>query len=134
MSRYLLDTNIVSHFVRDPFSPIGERIRALSPGEGCISAIVAAELRFGAEKSGSKVLARRIDELTETIQTEPFETPADQIYADIRCALEAAGTPIGAFDMLIAAHALALDAVLVTDNTREFERVPGLRLENWLRG
>lgn len=95
--------------------------------------IVAAELRFGGAKKGSPKLAARIDGVLERMIVLPFEPPADLHYAALRVALEAGGRPIGANDMLIAAHALALDAVLVSDNTREFERVPGLTVENWPR-
>ena len=97
------------------------------------SIIAAAEIRFGAAKRGSARLAQQAETVLSGMDVRAFNAPAEHAYADTRSALEAAGTPIGAFDMLIAAHALALDAILVTDNTREFERVPGLKIENWLR-
>lgn len=97
------------------------------------SVIVAAEIRFGAAKRGSARLSRQAEVILGDMSVRPFDVPADQAYADIRRALEVAGKPIGANDLLIAAHALSLDATLVTDNTREFERVPGLKIENWLR-
>ena len=134
MSRYLLDTNILSDLMRNPRGTVRLAMDRI-PGELVFTSIVvAAEIRFGAAKRGSARLSRQAEIVLAGMTVEPFAPPADQAYADLRCALEAAGTPIGAFDMLIAAHALALDAILVTDNTREFGRVPGLKLENWLRG
>lgn len=129
---YLLDTNILSDIVRNPRSPTARRVRGLGPGAACTSVIVAAEARFGLLKKSSTALAARLDELFELIDVIPFEPPADRIYAEIRVELERAGTPIGANDLWIAAHALALDCTLVTANEREFRRVPGLKVENWL--
>lgn len=97
------------------------------------SIIVAAELRYGAAKRAPVRLTRQLEAVLGVIEILPFEAPADVRYGELRVALEAAGTPIGANDLLIAAQAVALDMVLVTDNTREFERVAGLRVENWLR-
>lgn len=129
---YLLDTNIVSDIVRHPIGLPARRLRASQAGAVLTSIIVAAEARFGLLKKSSTALRGRLDELFDQVEVVPFETPADQRYAEIRVALEHAGTPIGANDMLIAAHALALDCTLVTANEREFRRVPGLRVENWL--
>lgn len=96
------------------------------------SIVVAAELRFGVMKKGSDRLARQIDVILTALDVLPWDAPFDESYAQIRTNLEAGGQLIGANDMLIAAHAAGLDAVLVTDNTREFARVSGLRYENWL--
>jgi tRNA(fMet)-specific endonuclease VapC len=95
--------------------------------------IVACEVRFGAAKSGSRRLAKRLDQLLQEITQLPLEPPVARHYADIRAHLERRGTPIGPNDLFIAAHARALDAVLVTDNEREFSRVPRLSVENWRR-
>jgi len=133
MERYLLDTNILSNAIRDPRGRIAERIDQTSRGATCTSIIVAAELRFGALKRGSTRLTLRVAELLETLDVLAFEPPADIAYAEIRTRLEQAGRPIGGNNMLIAAHALALDLTLVTANEREFSRVPDLRIENWLR-
>ena len=95
--------------------------------------IVAAELRFGARKKGSAALARQLDAVLGVLQILPLEIPVDEAYAGLRATLEAAGTMIDANDTLIGAHALSLDMILVTDNVREFERIPGLVVENWLR-
>ena len=133
MSQYLLDTNIFSAVIRDPRGPIAGRIARAGQGTICTSIIVAAELRFGEIKRASPRLMVRVAELLDRLDVLAFEAPANATYADLRARLERAGTPIGANDMLIAAHALALDATLVTANDREFSRIPQLRIENWLR-
>jgi len=97
------------------------------------SVVVASELRFGARKKDSSVLTDRVDQLLASIEVAPLEIGVDRIYADIRQALESSGQLIGANDLFIAAHALEQEATLVTDNVAEFERVPGLQIENWLR-
>ena len=93
---------------------------------------VAAELRFGAEKSGSSKLADRIDLILSALEILPVEAPADRHYGEIREQLARQGTPIGPNDLLIAAQALALNLTVVTANVQEFSRVPGLGVENWL--
>jgi tRNA(fMet)-specific endonuclease VapC len=133
MWRYLLDTNILSAAIRNPVSRLARRITRLGQPQVCTSIIVAAELRYGAAKSGSARLVRRVDELLTDFDVLPLQAPADAVYAQLRARLESTGTLIGPHDFLIAAHTLALDLVLVTDNEREFSRVPGLRIENWLR-
>lgn len=133
MERYLLDTNILSDAIRAPKGRVAQRIRYVGPGVACTSIIVAAELRYGAAKRRSRRLTVRVTDLLDTLQVIPFEPPADIAYGDLRTHLEQAGTPIGTSDMLIAAHALSLGLTLVTDNEREFARVSGLRIENWLR-
>ena len=132
MDRYLLDTNTLSDAIRNPRGTVAQRITAAQRGTTCTSIIVAAELRFGALIRRSARLTARVDELLVTIDVLPFEAPADLVYAGIRAELESAGWPIGANDLLIAAHALALDLTLVSANEREFARVPGLRLQNWV--
>ncbi len=116
--------------MRDPASPLGERLRRDQPPT---SVIVLAELRFGVLRSGSQRLARRLIEVMRPLEVIAFEPPAEARYAEVRLHLQRRGELIGSNDMLIAAHALALDMTLVTANQREFERVPGLRVENWLR-
>ena len=135
-ARYLLDTNLLSDLVQNPQGRAARKIATLAAGERDLlatSIVVAAELRDGVAKSGSPVLAGRVDQLLEAIEILPLEAKADLQYGRIRVQLEKAGTPIGGNDLLIAAHVLAIDAVLVTDNVREFKRVKGLRVENWLR-
>ncbi len=131
--RYLLDTNIVSDIVRNPRSSAARQLRRVGMADVCISIIVAAELRFGLARGGSSETAQKIVQALGQFSIMPFEDPADHHYADIRSLLEKAGNVIGANDLLIAAHALALGCILVTDNEREFARVPGLVIENWLR-
>ncbi|WP_097093775.1 type II toxin-antitoxin system VapC family toxin [Novosphingobium sp. Chol11] len=130
---YLLDTNILSNLVRHPQGVIGARITALPADAVATSIIVASELRFGAERRGSERLTTQLEGILQRLPVLPLADNADRHYGALRAALERNGTPIGANDMFIAAHALALDATLVTDNIREFNRVPGLRVENWLR-
>lgn len=130
--RYLLDTNIISDLVRRPRGKVASRIAEVGEDSICTSIIVAAELRYGAEKSGSKQLSERVDLLLSALEILPLEPPADRRYGELRQHLTRRGIPIGPNDLLIAAHALAADVTLVTANTREFERVPSLRVENWL--
>lgn len=131
--RYLLDTNIVSHLYKFPDGAVANRVRDLESGELGTSIIVAAELRFGYTKAGSARLERVIEETLENFEIAPWDSPADMAYARIRTLLERAGRKIGQNDMLIAAHAVALGATMVTQNEREFVRVPGLEVENWLQ-
>jgi tRNA(fMet)-specific endonuclease VapC len=131
--RYLADTNILSDLIRNPRGEVARH--ALRVGEGAIatSIVVACELRFGAAKRQSAVLLGRVDELLAGIEVLPLDPGVDRRYAELRWGLELAGTPIGPNDLLIAAHALSLDLILLTDNVREFSRVPGLRIENWIK-
>lgn len=128
----MLDTNVVSDAIKHPAGRVGGRLSELGSGVACISMLTAAELRFGARKVGSARIWQKISDFIELVPALPFEHPAEEAYADIRAALETAGRPIGPTDLFIAAHALALDLTLVTANGREFSRVPGLRVENWL--
>ncbi|KAF0176297.1 MAG: PIN domain-containing protein [Hyphomonadaceae bacterium] len=132
-ARFLLDTNIVSDLVRNPQGRAAAKIAALGEDVVATSIIVAAELRYGAAKKGSVRLASQLEAILGALEVIPFEAPADAAYGAARVALEAAGTPIGGNDLLIAAQALALDMTLVTHNAREFTRVDGLRVEDWLR-
>ena len=130
--RYFLDTNIVSAMVRQPRGPVVERIKAVGSQQIAISIIVASEIRFGLAKAGPGRLRDNVAKTLRQLTVIPFEPPADEHYADIRNTLERVGTPIQPNDMLIAAHTRALGLTLVTANGREFERVPGLAVENWL--
>ncbi|WP_448188630.1 PIN domain-containing protein [Azospirillum sp. sgz301742] len=130
---YLLDTNIVSDLVRNPQGRVTQRIREVGETQVCTSIIVAAELRFGAEKKGSARLTAQLDAVLGALEVLPFEAPAEAAYGLLRARLERIGQVIGGNDMLIAAHALALGGTIVTDNVDEFRRVQDLRCENWLR-
>ena len=132
MTRYMLDTNIVSDLIRNPQGKVAKRIAKLGEDNICTSIIVAAELRYGCAKSGSKRLLKAVEDLLGEINVLPFEVPADTEYGGIRAKLEAAGKPIGGNDLLIAAHAYATGATIVTANTGEFKRIFGLNVENWL--
>ncbi|MEY3445433.1 MAG: hypothetical protein RIR45_188 [Pseudomonadota bacterium] len=132
---WMLDTNILSHAIRYPRSPLAVRIQqlsALAQGTLCTSLVVECELSFGAEKVGSTNLTAKIETMLQFVPSKAINHDVVLHYASIRTYLESAGTPIGPNDTLIAAHALALDCTLVTDNETEFLRVPGLRVENWL--
>ncbi len=129
---YLLDASILSDLVRNPQGPVAAQISKAGENNICTSIVVAAELRYGAAKSNSAKLAERIDLILSALEILPLETPADHYYASIRHHLARQGTPIGPNDLLIAAHALANDLTVVTANVREFSRVPGLKVENWL--
>lgn len=130
---FLLDTNVLSALVRDPQGAVAGHIARVGEANVCTSIVVAAELRYGAAKRGSARLTRQLDVILTAMDIVPFESAMDQVYADVRNALEQRGRPIGGNDLIIAAQALALDAVLVTDNVKEFEQVPGLKVENWVR-
>lgn len=129
---YLLDTNALSHVVRNPRGATADRIRKLGNKAIYTSVIVSAEMRFGVARRQSARLAHQVEEVLAAIRIMPLAPPVDHVYGQIRWELEKRGTPIRNNDMLIAAQALHDDATLVTDNVREFGRVPGLKVENWL--
>jgi tRNA(fMet)-specific endonuclease VapC len=131
--RYLLDTNIVSDLVRNPQGIVAHHIRQVGEAQVCTSIIVAAELRYGAAKRNSARLSAQLEAVLGALEVLPLEPPADATYGSLRTSLEQAGTPIGGNDLLIAAQAVTLGHSVVTDNTKEFARVAGLRHENWLR-
>jgi tRNA(fMet)-specific endonuclease VapC len=128
----MLDTNIISDLIRNPQGKAAKRIARVGEDNICTSIIVAAELRYGYAKSGSKRLLKAVEDLLGEINVLPFDVPADAEYGGIRSELEAAGRQIGSNDMLIAAHAHATGATIVTANADEFKRIRGLKVENWL--
>jgi len=130
--RYLLDTNILSDLVRNPSGCVAQRIAEVGEVAVCTSVIVAAELRFGACKRDSQRLTRQVETILGAMELVAWEEPADRCYATLRSRLEREGRPIGGNDMLIAAQALALGLTVVTHNSREFARIPALKLEDWL--
>ncbi len=133
MTIYLLDTNIISDLIHRPQGIAASAIARAGEANISTSIVVACELRYGAAKRGSRALIERVALVLSLIKIRPLEAPADEVYGQIRSRLELAGRLIGPNDLLIAAQALALDATLVTDNEREFSRVKGLRVANWLR-
>ncbi|MEQ8466434.1 PIN domain-containing protein [Coleofasciculus sp. E2-BRE-01] len=129
---YLLDTNIISELVKHPRGQIFTKIQSVGEATICTSIIVACELRFGARKKNSPQLTQNIEAILDSLEILPLTYPVEQYYAEIRTHLEQQGTPIGGNDLLIAAHALSLNLTVITNNVREFSRVPNLKLENWL--
>lgn len=130
---YMLDTNAASEAIRG--NPLFDaRLQALAPGQWCVGAVTCSELRYGIARRPEAVrLARIVEAFLHITAILPWDSRAANQHGQLRAYLRAQGSPIGDFDEMIAAHALALDAILVTDNVRHFERIPGLRIENWLR-
>lgn len=128
----LLDTNICIYIINARPPEVLACFHAYRLGEIGISSVVAAELAYGVAKSGSARNRSALEMFLAPLEVLPFDDRAVWAYGDLRAELERQGQPIGAMDTMIAAHARAIDAVLVTNNTREFSRVSGLRLENWV--
>jgi len=130
---YMLDTDICIYIIkRKPTSAL-RRLESLRPGELAMSAITFAELMNGAKKSQQvEANVAKLNELAELIEIRPFDQKSAIFYGDVRSTLEKKGNIIGSNDLLIAAHALSLDWILVTNNEKEFKRVDGLRIENWV--
>ena len=131
--RFMLDTDTVSFVLRGQ-GEAGAQLTAHAPSEICLSSISLSELRFGADKRRSKRLHNLIDTFTATIEVVPFDTAAAAIFGRVCAALDSKGNPIGTLDTLIAAHAISLNLVLVTNNTKHFKQVRGLKTSNWLHG
>ncbi|HBK23280.1 MAG TPA: VapC toxin family PIN domain ribonuclease [Planktothrix sp. UBA10369] len=129
---YLLDTNIISELIKNPRGVIFYKIQEIGEDQVCTSIIVACESKFGAQKKNSQKLIEKLEIILDSIEILPLTHPVEQYYAEIRTYLEQQGTPIGSNDLLIAAHALTLNLTVVTNNVREFSRVPNLKVENWL--
>ena len=129
--KYLLDTDICIYILRGQPKKVAERFRRLRPGDVGLSSIALAELAFGAAYGESPRNRERLETFVAPLSVVDFDQEAALAYGQLRADLFRRGTPIGPLDMLIAAHALALDVTLVTNNEREFKRVPGLRVENW---
>lgn len=130
---YLLDTLTAAAAMRGT-AGLDSRLQRLAPEEWCISAITNAEMRYGvALKPKAVQLERYVDAFLAVARTEPWDEACAEYHARLRAQLQARGHVLGDFDEMIAAHALSLGAVLVTDNLRHFRRVEGLRLENWIR-
>jgi tRNA(fMet)-specific endonuclease VapC len=129
---YQLDTNICIYIINRRPAQVLARFEGLRYGDVCVSAITGAELSFGVAKSGSARNRAALEKFLAPLEVLPFDASAMQVYGPLRADLQARGQPIGSLDMLIAAHALALGATLVTNNLVEFGRVPGLVCENWV--
>lgn len=134
MIRYMLDTNMVIYIIRHKPAVVLERFQLYDPSEFCISSITLAEMQYGICKSSRPERNQlALASFLSNISVLSFDDKAAVEYGDIRADLERKGTPIGPNDMLIAAHARALDLTVVTNNTKEFIRIPGLKLENWAK-
>ena len=128
----LLDTNICIHIINARPAAVLQRFRQYRMGEIGICSVVAAELAYGVAKSGSSRNRQALEMFLAPLSICPFDETAVWAYGELRADLERRGTPIGSLDTMIAAHALSQQAALVTNNMREFARVPGLHLENWV--
>ena len=127
----LLDTNTCIYIINNRPPNVLERFRKYKAGEVGISSIAASELAYGVAKSGSVKNRKALDLFLAPLKVLPFDSQCLWFYADLRASLEKQGLTIGAMDTLIAAHALSIDGTLVTNNLKEFARVPKLKLENW---
>ena len=130
--KLLLDTNICIYIIKRKPAAVLKRFLEYKVGDIGISSITLSELHYGVAKSEHRDKnAKALDEFIIPLEVVPFDEAAAHVYGEIRAGLEKAGTPIGSMDMLIAAHAASLGIPLVTNNTREFERVPPLRIIDW---
>lgn len=127
----MLDTNAASDIIKRPDGKVASKAIELGPDRIGLSAVVAAELLFGVEKRGSPRLALLIDGVVSRFPVVDFSLEASRTYGKVRDKLRRAGNPIGPLDTLIAAHAISLEATLLTNNTAEFRRVEGLKIEDW---
>jgi tRNA(fMet)-specific endonuclease VapC len=127
----MLDTNICIYVINSRPASVLARFKQVQLGDIAISSVTAAELAFGVAKSGSARNRQALEMFLATLEILPFDESAIWHYGDLRANLERRGQPIGSLDTMIAAHALSTHTILVTNDTREFERVPNLRLENW---
>ena len=128
----LLDTNICIYIINAKPPAVLERFRQYRMGDIGLCSVVAAELAFGVAKSDSARNRQALEMFLAPLIILPFDTAAVWVYGDLRANLERRGTPIGSLDTMIAAHALSQQALLITNNTREFSKVPGLQLDNWV--
>ncbi len=132
--KYLLDTNVCVDYLNGRHPAVTRVIQKSAPDDLCVSSVAVAELRYGAEKSVHRQRNHaRLDVLLAEIPCVDFDSNAASLYGRVRAALEKRGRLIGPYDLQMAAHALALGLVLISDNTREFRRVRGLKVENWRR-
>ena len=132
MKRYMLDTDISSYLIRGDHLEVTGKFTDSFP-HVCISTITAAELQYGAMKRNNLTLTRKVQAFSNLVQCIDWNTDAAMAYAKLRQELEVQGNIIGSMDMLIAASAIAEDAILVTNNAALFSRISGLKFENWLK-
>jgi tRNA(fMet)-specific endonuclease VapC len=133
MPRYLLDTNIIIHYLKNNNSPVGEKFVQIPIQQIYVCSVVKAELFYGAAKSNNPLKSKQVQKkFINYLSSFDFDDNAVEFYADIRASLEKQGTPIGGNDLMIASIALANELILVTANVNEFSRVQNLKIENWL--
>ena len=131
--KFMLDTNICIYLIRKNPVRVLKKLQEIKASEVCISSITLAELEYGVQKSKNQNQNRiALTEFIAPLEIGPFEEDAAIKFGEIRTWLEKKGSVIGAYDMLIAAHALSLNVTLVTNNLREFIRIPSLKVENWV--
>jgi tRNA(fMet)-specific endonuclease VapC len=130
---FLLDTNICSYILRQRPPSVLKRFQAVGLKHLATSSVVLGELHFGCARhpQGDRI-RQEVNDFVSRLQVLPWDEAAAIAYGDLRAHLERQGTPVGAMDLMIGAHALAVGATLVSNNTRHFERMPGLRLEDWV--
>jgi len=132
MKRYMLDTDMCSYIIKEHPESVRQRFQTLAMEQLCVSVVTYAELIYGVERSSSKRINRPIiEDFVRHLDVLNWDTEAADQYGVIRAELEAAGTPIGAMDMMIAAHAKSIKAVLVTNNQKHFTKVKGMKVDNW---
>lgn len=133
MARYMLDTDISSYLIKKRDPTLQARLAKVAVADVCISSITKAELLYGVVRSSNKRVNRlAVDEFLRYVRVLAWDDEAAEHYAEIRFALETAGTPIGNLDTMIAAHARSCRVAVVTNNERHFRKVTGLRVDNWL--
>jgi len=131
--KYMLDTNICIYLIKQKPRQVLERLQKLRIADVCISSITLSELEYGVEKSERRDQNRAaLTQFIVPVSVSPYDEAAAEAYGKIRSSLERKGLPLGSLDVLIAAHALSLKLTLVTNNVREFKRIPELKLENWI--
>lgn len=130
--KYLLDTNICIYLINDRPASVRKRLQALQPGDVGVSSIAVAELAYGVAKTGSARNRAALEGFLLPLEIAQFGLDAAMVYGEVRAGVERKGMPIGPLDLQIAAHAITLSTILVTNNQREFDRVAGLQLENWI--
>ena len=132
MKRYMLDTDMCSYIIKEHPESVRQRLRKLAMEQLCVSVVTYAEMIYGVERSSSKRVNRPIvEDFVRHLDVMDWDTDAADQYGVIRAELETAGTPIGAMDMMIAAHAKSIKAVLVTNNQKHFTKIKGLKIDNW---
>ncbi len=131
--KYMLDTNICIYIIKRKPVDVIEKFKSLNIDDVCISSVTLAELSYGVEKSQFQEKNRlALEEFTLPLEIMPFDEGAASQYGHIRTFLERSGTPIGSLDLMIAAHALSLNSIVVTNNVKEFTRIPDLKVQDWV--